>query len=853
MDRLKRLAAPLAGLVLFSVALLVLRRELAGYHYREIAAQLRAVPIGFVLAAIALTALDYLVLSTYDLLALRHIRRKLDPRKVAFASFTGYALSHNIGFSVLTGGSVRYRFYSAVGLSAVEITELVAFCTLTFWLGFLLLGGSAFLLAPPSTVLELPFPHVLLRPVGALLLALLAAYLAIAALPRRRTLTVRGIELRRPGLPVALVQLGLSTIDWSLAAGVLFVLLPSSEGLGYLEVLSIFLVAQIVGVASQVPGGLGVFETVALLLLSPHLPKEQILGALLAFRGIYYLLPLLVATVSMGVFELLERRAGVAKLTSALGRAAAAIVPQILALATLAAGAILLFSGATPPAHGRLTLLKALVPIPLIEASHFAGSLIGASLLVLAQGIQRRLDVAWHLAVGLLAVGILASLLKGFDYEEAAILGMMLVAMLPCRRHFRRKTSLVTERFTPRWIATIALVTLGTVWLFFFAHRHIELSGEAWWHFSLLGRGEGSRSLRATVGAVAALSLFGLFLLVKPARARPARPGPAILPAVRRVIEASPSTMAWLALLGDKSFIFSESGRTFVMYAVSGRSWTAMGDPVGPVEEWPEVAWRLREESDLHSGWTVFYQASAAGLPAYVDLGLTLIKLGEEARVPLEGFTLSGTANKHFRATVNRLDKEGCEFAVVPSGEVPGILPELRIVSDAWLSLKSTREKRFSMGRFEEAYLSQLPVAVLRQHGRISAFANLWIGAGYEEISVDLMRYLPDAPGGTMDYLFVKLMLWGAENGYRWFDLGMAPLSGLENRALAPLWNRLGALVFRQGEHFYNFYGIRAYKDKFRPRWEPRYLASPGGLALPRILASIAALTSGGLRGVVSR
>jgi phosphatidylglycerol lysyltransferase len=115
------------------------------------------------------------------------------------------------------------------------------------------------------------------------------------------------------------------------------------------------------------------------------------------------------------------------------------------------------------------------------------------------------------------------------------------------------------------------------------------------------------------------------------------------------------------------------------------------------------------------------------------------------------------------------------------------------------------------------------------------------------------MRYSPDAPGGVMQYLFTELMLWGKAQQYEFFRLGMAPFSGLERRMLAPLWSRLGAFMYRHGEHFYNFQGLREYKDKFGPIWEPRYLASPGGLALPRILTNVATLISGGVKGVVAK
>jgi phosphatidylglycerol lysyltransferase len=188
-----------------------------------------------------------------------------------------------------------------------------------------------------------------------------------------------------------------------------------------------------------------------------------------------------------------------------------------------------------------------------------------------------------------------------------------------------------------------------------------------------------------------------------------------------------------------------------------------------------------------------------------------------------------------------------------PAADVPPLLPELRAVSDAWLAEKHTRDKGFSLGRFDDQYLVQFPLATVRQAGQLIAFANLWIGADKAELAPDLMRYLPDAPPSIMEYLLLRLMGWGKPEGYQWFNLGMAPLSGLEDHTLAPLWNRLGALVFRHGEHFYNFQGLRQYKEKFDPMWEPKYLAAPGGLALPRILTNLATRISGGLSGVISK
>jgi phosphatidylglycerol lysyltransferase len=838
------------GLIIFSGALWVLYHELKAYHLEDIAGHLRGLPAPRLFSALGLTILNYLIMTAYDILALHYIQHPLFYGKTALASFIGYAFSNNMGFGMLAGGSVRYRLYSAWGLSALEITKVVGFCTLTLWLGFFTLGGVIFLLEPLAVpkVVRLPFASV--YPLGVIFLAVVAAYFLWSAL-RRRPLRIREWEFHPPSTHILLAQIAVAVLDWSLAGSVLYCLLPSAPNLSYPGFLGIYMLAQTAGMISQVPGGLGIFEAMVLLLLSSTMPASEIFGALIVYRGIYYILPLCLAVVLLGTQEIVRQQERFHRLAKILGRVSTAVVSDLLALATFVGGAILLFSVATPAVGPRLEWLTDFLPLAVLEISHFLGSLAGMGLLLLARGLQRRLDAAYMLTIVLLVSGIIFSLLKGLDYEEAIVLSVVLAALLLCRGHFYRKASLFSQPFGPGWIAAIVIVLLCSMWLGMFSYKHVEYSRELWWRFTFTDNAP--RFLRSMVGISGAALFFAVARLLRPAPPEPRLPGQENIERAGAIVQQSTRTYSNLALLGDKFFLFNQKGNAFIMYGIEGRSWIAMGDPVGPEEEWAGLFWRFLEICDRYDGWAVFYEVGQAHLHFYLDLGLTLLKLGEEARVPMDTFSLEGHGHKGLRHTNIKLEKSGYSFEVIAPESVAVLLPELKVISDAWLAEKNAREKKFSLGFFEEQYLQRFPVGIARRNGKVIAFANIWQGADKEEISMDLMRYLPEIHNGIMDYLIIQLMLWGKQEGYRWFNLGMGPLSGLNEHALAPVWNRLGAFVFHHSEHFYNFQGLRRYKEKFQPEWESKYLASPGGVALPRICANIASLISGGFRGVISK
>jgi phosphatidylglycerol lysyltransferase len=839
----KRILGPVLGLTLFSVALWVLHRQLGTYSYRHIVVAVRDLPGYAVLIALGLTAFNYLILTGFDFLALRFIGRPLPYPNVALASFVSYAFSQGLGFPLLTGAPARLRLYSQWGLSAIEIAQVIALSTLTFLLGLFATAGILF------TFHTMPLPgslgmHVKTTlPLGIVLLSGVAFYVGMTAW-RSRPLNIGGWEFPVPHTRLTLVQIAISSLEWATAAAVLAVLIAPFSNVPYLTVLEVFLLAQLAGIISQVPGGLGVFEAVVLLLLPEKLPQDKALAALLVYRAVYYLLPLAAALVGFGLFEVAQRREKITRFRQLVSQWISPIAPLIVAGGTFVCGAVLLISGALPRVPHRLQELSDLLPLSIIEASHFFATIVGVCLLILAQGLRRRLDSAYHITAGLLVAGIAFSLLKGLDYEEAVILFGMLLILMASRREFYRQPSLLSEPLSPGAIALVLLVVTSSLFIGMFAFKHVRYTDAIWGQFQL--RSDAARFLRATAGAFGVAVFAVTFRIFKASTPNVAEPTAEVVPRIQRVIANARDTRAHLALLRDKHLLFSDTGESFLMYGIEGRSWVAMGDPMGRAEEREELAWKFREMVDRHDGWPVFYQVRPENLHVYLDLGLTLLKLGEEARVPLTEFSLEGSNRKRLRQTVKRFEKLNGTFEVIQPERIDAYLPEMKRISDDWLMNKPGGEKGFSLGFFDEEYLRRTPIAVIRCNETICAFANLWCGCGHDEITVDLMRYPSDAPEGVMEYLFIQMMLWGREQGYAWFNMGMAPLSGIESRRLAPLWNRLAGLAFRYGENFYSFQGLRSYKEKFDPVWEPRYLASRGGMALPRVLTNVATLVGSG-------
>lgn len=319
------------------------------------------------------------------------------------------------------------------------------------------------------------------------------------------------------------------------------------------------------------------------------------------------------------------------------------------------------------------------------------------------------------------------------------------------------------------------------------------------------------------------------------------------------IVARHPNAAAGLVRLGDKSLLFSECGEGFIMYGRQNRAMIALFDPVGPQHLWAPLTRRFMAEARAQGCRPVFYQVSPAFLQIAAETNCKVLKLGEQAVIDLGAFSLAGGRWLNLRRAINRAERDGLTFEMVAREDVPAILPDLEQVSEAWLATQTAGEKGFSLGVFRPDYVTASPVAVIRLDGKIVAFANILTQASDGDAFIDLMRHVPGVHRGVMDLLFVRIMESLRDQGLRRLNLGMAPLAGLTPEGKAPLWNRIGAHIFQKGERFYNFRGVREFKNKFNPHWEPRYLAAPGIGFPARALFDVTLLIGGGLKSVLKK
>lgn len=820
-------------------------------------------------ATLLLIAAGMLVVSLnalYDVLLLRWLRIKANVAYVARHAWLASVLNNVAGFAGMTGAGIRYLALGNVGVTGRDAVAFAGLVLFSMPVGLSVLSTSVLFLHT-DMLAQLTMPLNL----AVLVLGLVSLYWVLFLLVAGGGGLHKRLLADTPPLafPQRLGLLLVSLLDWLAVVLLLALCLwVVGERLPLDVLLAAFTVAATLGWVSMVPGGLGVFEGTMLVLLGGVVDDASlVLAALLLFRVVYYFIPFLFGVQMLSGMTLVKEGGGMdefirrfqahplLRLGQVPLRFLGQVSTQALAYLTFAAGVLLLVSAAFPAVATRLEALSPYMPLILREGFHLSSVMAGALLLGLARGISAGMRGAYHTTQGVLLLGIVVTLLKGLDYEEAMLLLVLSALLRANKAAFRHQGYPLTSRRSLRWLlaAGLALLLAAGLGEILYGSEQFTVRLGAFGHGA-----DAARYARALIVMLLTfLAWLGWTWFSMPLPASMKLPDAGLLEQARRFYTGvGQTTYSYLTFLGDKYLLMGGAETALIQYGQQRNHLIALGDPAAADSAGVAEGIRaFRSMAEDYNRVAVFYQVDEANLHYYLNAGFALLKLGEKARVPLENFTLTGKKAQKLRTALNHGTRDGLSFEVAQHPLPEPLWRELQAVSDAWLEDKRAAEKGFSLGRFERAFLEQCSgFALVRQVGRLIAFASVTPDFGSaEEYRIDLMRHLADAPNGTMDFLFVNLMKHAAEAGYRWFDLGVAPLAGVGDSVWSPREERLIRLVYQYGNHFYNFKGLRDYKDKFNPQWRSLYLAYPRGVSLASILLDVAALVAGGYRQVLMK
>ena len=520
----------LLGVLLLVGAFYVVQKEFRHLKLREIADALRAIPPAALIFSFVWTILSYFILTFYDRLGTIYAGHKVSYGKVAFASFCAYALAHNLGFAAVSGAAVRYRLYAHWGLTPFQIGKTVAFCSLTFALGGLVLGGTILFIEPRT----IPFfgqhlPVLALNAVGVLLWAIVIGYVTLARV--LGSFRLRGHVIDLPKWRMALLQVALATIDVAVTATIFFALLPNAPGLTWTIFLGVYVASYTAGLAANLPGGIGVFDTAMLFGLENYIDAPHIIGAIVVFRLYYYIIPLFLAGGLFAGNEIFVRGGGLLRAAGMAPTArAATVTPQgttpwsepdfAVAAATGLVGlcgAMLLMLGVLAPSTDYSWLDPEFADIA-SQAGQFIPSLIGAGLIVMALALSHRVNLAWGLTIMLLIAGAGFAATQDNQLWVIAVLVLCALLLAPFRSCFYRHASLLSGPFEAPTALSLFVLVICVLALALARHKTFLLSNNAWW--AVVMSPELPNSVRFAVALAVVLASVAIWLLVRPGRVR---------------------------------------------------------------------------------------------------------------------------------------------------------------------------------------------------------------------------------------------------------------------------------------------------------------------------------------------
>ncbi len=633
-----------------------------------------------------------------------------------------------------------------------------------------------------------------------------------------------------------------STMEWSSCVG-FFILIGYLMGVkaNLAAVIPIFVVANVAGVISMIPGGLGSFDVFMIIGLSfLGVTNSDAVVWVLLYRLFYYLLPFLVGVV------LFINDTG-SKLNHFLDNLPTILLQRFsqifLTVFMYFTGIMMLLFATVPNVVIANKMFIRVVPFSIIFVSHLANVIVAFLLIGLATGIWMKIKRAFIPTTVVLILSMI-----DVWFNEAFTWRMVLLIVVILLTLWVSRKALYRERMANSWgmsilnwsIFGVTFIVYSLIGIATHTNSRLHFNqaylfpSEAVWAVGFIG----------LLVAVVILILINWYLTAK----KPDWLKQGFDPVrVKSIIDSfGGNEVSHLAFLRDKKiYYYQEDGedQVFFMFQEIADKLVIMGEPIGNQQKVPAAIDKFMEQADIQGYRLVFYEINEGLTMQLHENGFDFIKFGEDGLVDVQKFTLSGKRHRGERALMNKFDREGYKFEILQPPFTRDQFWTFKQISDTWLDGRA--EKGFSLGFFDQFYLNQSPVAVMRNpEGKVVSFANLMPTGNKKTTSIDLMRSGSDAPSGIMDGVLINLYNDAKEKGYHYFDLGMSPMANVGTSRFSFTDERIVHLIYEYGYKLYSFEGLYSYKEKYVDVWQPKYIAYYRGSSLIYTMLQVLILVS---------
>lgn len=763
------------------------------------------------------------ILSLYDFVLAKRLNMEIKYLKLFNVSFIANALNAVIGFGGMIGAGLRLLTYRNYTEDDKTLIKVISMMLLSMISGMSILSlGILFNIFPNTHAFDQYTWYRIGIFIITLYLPIYLIYTFIKPVSNDKFL----------GLIFTLV----SSIEWLAASGVFYLIFKFIHiDVQYSLIIGIFVIAALAGLLSMVPGGFGAFDLMILIgFKSIGISEEKILLALVIYRAVYYFVPFLVAMV-LSTFEFkglakkqFEERFEDNKYFAPAIETSSLFLnllrDVLVYLPAIALGILSFITGFV-----FLMTNSILINDAIFDVQHntytFLSSLFTLSCLLLminAKGVMhdtRRAHIISIIAATVILIILFLTFGNWLVYIWVAVLILLLFIGNMNIKMIKRPITLMRAGLT--LLFSVTILSLNS-WLIriqlseLLAQDSIDFDGNLMRNYFLF-------FIIATILLVGLISYFFNKKYIANIAMEVSEEQRAQI-----IDNYGGNFVSHLHYSTDKSYFINQDEDAFIMFQTHYDTIFVLGDPIGNKQSFRDLLYDFYSQANYYGYEIIFYQVKPDYLPLYHDFGNIFFKLGEEAMIPLTDFTISGKKKRAFRATVNKFESQGYFYEIVHPPFSSDFVNRLQSVSDEWLDGRS--EMNFSVGNFNEYYLNKAPVGVIRNEEDIIGFVSFMPTNYDHSISIDMIRW-KENEFQMMDGLYLNTML-SVKEQYDNFNMGMAPLSNVGSHKYAFYRERFAGRIFETISHIYSFKGLRNYKEKFNPIWQPRYLVYKKGNSL---------------------